>query len=145
MAFRATFAAVQDAVAAAVAAALPQGVPCDVGYPPGGPQADHVWVSAEAECQLDVAEATARQRLERGTVTVHVLCTRIARDCGVARDAALTLAAAAEGAIASDPTLGGLVWLARVVSVKGEEAVLDDRQRQYGVTLTVAYEVMATT
>lgn len=138
MAYLPSIGAVQDAVARVVAAAL-EGVPVDVGYPPGGPQADHVWVSGDADCRYQELDSVPAHRTEHGTVRVHVLCTRIARTLDVARDECLSLAARVEQAIAADLTLGGAVDWSRVESVEGKEGAADERTRQYGVTLTVAY------
>jgi hypothetical protein len=141
-AFRLGLAAAQDAVHAAVAAELPGDVPCDLGWPDGGPQELHVWVDAGFESEITSYLSGGRLRDESGIVKVRVLVSAKDMRAAAMRDAALELAGNVEDAIADDPTLGGLVQHARVAKVEGEYGLTEGR-RQYGLTVSVAYELAA--
>ena len=136
--FRVLLPDVQDALDAAIAAAA-AGVPRSVGYPAGGPAAEQIWVGGEFEADTSRALSGAGQRGEVAVLEVRVVVTRTTDRYAEVRDRALAIAASVEGALLADPTLGGLVERLEVLTVKGAEAVPDERTRQYGVTLSVRY------
>lgn len=139
MAFRNLAAAIQDHLATTIAAELPADVPCSAGYPAGGVTAEAVWIAGDLSATYPGAISGGAQRDEAGTVTVRVLVKMTGADYGPARDRALELAGAVEDAISGDPTLGGIVAEAHVSSATGQEAVPDERSREYGVSLVVSY------
>lgn len=138
--FRLLVDSVQVALAGAIASRLAGlGVPSGIGYPVGGPQEEHVWVAADFDVALPRRTSGGFNRDEDGTVKVRILVTRTTDDPLDPLARALLLEAAVEDAVGADPTLGGLVLEAKVASVQGEEAIAEDRRRQYGITVTVAY------
>jgi hypothetical protein len=140
--FRPLFAQVQDYLAAAVSAelaALPDEVACDLGYPAGGIQDRHVWVAGALEAAHPFHLSGFAQRGEDALVQVHILVTMTSDAMAEPRDEALALAGVVEDVLAEDRTLGGLVDSAAVVGTNGEEAIPEERTRQYGITLRIAY------
>lgn len=138
--FRLLADAVQDAVATAIdAKTRPLGSPCGVGYPAGGVPEQAVWVAAGFEASFPRRTSGGFNRDEAGELKVRVVVTTTADDPTLPREKALALEAAVEDAVAFDPTLGGVVMEARVTGVSGEEAIPEERKRQYGLTVAVAY------
>lgn len=138
--FRLLADAVQDAVAAAIdAGTRPLGCPCGVGYPTGGVPEQAVWVAADFDAAFPRRTSGGFNRDEVAELRVRVLVTMTTDDPRLPRARALELEAAVEDALALDPTLGGLVMEARVSGVSGEEAIPEERKRQYGLTVAVAY------
>jgi hypothetical protein len=138
--FRLLVDSVQAALAGAIASRLAGlGVPSGIGYPVGGPKEEHVWVAADFDVALPRRTSGGFSRDEDGTVKVRILVTKTTDDPLDPLARALVLEAAVEDAVGADPTLEGLMLEAKVASVQGEEAIAEDRRRQYGITVTVAY------
>ena len=140
--FRPLLPAVQDAVCAAVSAellALPGEVACSLGYPAGGLQDRQVWVSGQADVTHPYHTSGGDARGEEGQVAVHILVTMTSDVMSEPRDEALALAGVLEDALAVDRTLGGLVDSVFVGAMHVEEGIPEERTRQYGVTLRLAY------
>jgi hypothetical protein len=133
-------AAVQDALSAVIVAELPDGVPCSVGYPAGGLQAEHIWISGEFDATLPRYVSGGFQRDETGEVEVRISVVWSAADMAGPRDRALELSQIVEDAVSMDPTLGGVVEEAHVASARGNEAAPDEHSRQYGLSMRVAYQ-----
>ena len=130
---------VQDALADLIADNLSAGVPCSVGYPPGGLEATHVWVSGDFDADLPSRISGGKQRDEDGLVEVRVIVSQSETLFAPPRDAALVIVGQIEDVLVADPTLGGVVGECHLEHVKGAEAIPDKTLRQYGVTLTIAY------
>lgn len=141
--FRILTARVQDALAAAIQTRLPAGVAFAVGYPAGGVQDRHVWVIGDFSTALPWYVSGMAQRGEEGQVQVKVISTETTELMTDPRDDALAIAAAVEDAVTADPTLGGLVDEAHVLSIAGQEAIPEERRRQMGLTITVGYTASA--
>jgi len=144
MAFSLLAPAVQDALATAIAAQLPAGVPCSLGYPAGGPQAEHVWIAGDFDAELPRYVSGGGARDELASLMVRILVTQRATDYEPVRDRALVLAGAVEAALGADPTLGGLVVFARIVRGQADEAIPEATTRAVGLTLTIRYQGTAT-
>ena len=119
---------------------LPEEVACSVGYPVGGVQDKHVWVSGTVPATHPFYTSGFETRGEKGRLSVHIVVTKFTEDMVEVRDEAVALARVVEDTLAVDRTLGGLVDQAFVVASDGQEAIPSERQRQYGITLTVEYE-----
>lgn len=134
--------AVQDALAEIIAERLDaEGVPSCVGYPQGGPQEEHVWMEGGFEVAVRFIVSGGRTRKETSQLKIKTLITRAADDVVELRDRALVLAALIEAAVVDNETLGGLVERLWVGGAQASEGVTEDGRRQYGLTLTVSYEV----
>jgi hypothetical protein len=136
-------AAVQDALGAAISDQLPAGVPCSIGYPAGGLQAEHIWISGEFDVAMPLYVSGGFQRDELGEIEVRISVIWSDADMAGPRDRALELSEIVEDAVSLDPTLGGAVQEAHVASVRGNEAAPEEHRRQYGLVLRVAYQVTA--
>ena len=140
--FRPLFAQVQDYLAEAISAelaALPDEVASSLGYPAGGFQDRQVWVSGAVEAAQPYHLSGFGQRAEEGEVRVQILVTMTSDSMAEPRDEAIALAGVVEDVLAEDRTLGGLVDSASVAGTTGEEGIPEERTRQYGITLRVAY------
>jgi hypothetical protein len=138
VAFRTVAAAVQDYLEAQISVALPT-VATSVCYPAGGLMAEQVWVSGEFDADVSRAVSGFRGRDERGSVEVRVSVVQSTAEGTEPRDRALAIAGAVEDVVRSDPTLGGLATVAQVEHVKGQEAIPEETERQYAITLTIGY------
>lgn len=136
-------AAVQDALGAAIADQLLAGEPSSVGYPAGGLQAEHIWVSGEFDAALPRYVSGGLQRDETGEVEVRISVVMSDADMSGPRDRAFELSQIVEDAVSVDPTLGGTVEEAHVSGARGNEAAPDEHSRQYGLVLRVAYQATA--
>jgi len=141
--FRFAFPDVQDALAAAIALKMADGVPVSVGYPRGGVQEEHVWIDGSVDVDMPRHLTGYASRDEECRLSVRILVSLTAEDMVDARDAAVELAHRVEDAMAADRTLGGLVTNLRTVGAVGEEAIPEERTRQYGITLTVGFAATA--
>jgi hypothetical protein len=144
--FRPLFPQIQDYLAAALSAALaalPAEVACDLGYPAGGVADRHVWVAGAVEAAHPFYTSGFGQRGEDATLRVHIVVTMTSDAAAEPRDEAVALAGVVEDVLAKDRTLGGLVDSAAVAGTNGEEAIPEERTRQYGITLQVAYSASA--
>lgn len=130
---------VQEYLGSAIAAELPAGVSSSVGYPAGGPEAEHVWIEGGFAALLPRRISGGAARDEEATITVRCVATVSGGEFGPARNRALEFAGAVEDVLVSDPTLGGLVAEAHVAEIDGQDAIPDESSRQYGVTLRIAY------
>jgi hypothetical protein len=138
VAFRTVAAAVQDYLEVQIRAALPS-VATSVCYPAGGLMAEQVWVSGEFDADVSRAVSGFRQRDEQGSVEVRVSVVQSTAEGTEPRDRALALAGTIEDIVKADPTLGGLATVAQVEHVKGQEAIPEETERQYAITLTISY------
>lgn len=136
-------AAVQDALGVAIFGQMPAGVPCSVGYPAGGLQAEHIWVSGEFDAALPRYISGGFQRDETGEVEVRISVVMSDADMSGPRDRAFEISQIVEDAVSLDPTLGGTVEEAHVSGARGNEATPDEHSRQYGLVLRVAYQTTA--
>ena len=139
MGFRVLAPEAQDYLKARIALELPQSVPCDVGFPPGTLEADHVYVGGEWEAELQLPVSGGNQRDEASSIHVRCLATFSTAEYAEARDRALAYAGAVEDAVSDDPSLGGLVEFAWVSRVRCQEAIPSERSRSVGVTVTISY------
>lgn len=140
MGFLILAAPVQDALGERLTEALAEtAVPCSVGYPPGGPDVEHVWIAGEFEASFPRYLSGVGGRDESAQIRVKVMVTQTADTMAEPRDRAIDLAALCEQAVSDDPTLGGLVEEAHVATAKGLEGVTPDGARQYALELSVAY------
>ena len=144
MALTTSLPAVQDALKTAIDAQVTGGVPVSLGYPAGGAQKRHIWISGEPTAEIEYRVSGLVQRDEAVTVDVYCVASISTGSYAVARDAAVTLARFVEAAVAADHTLGGVGKLARVERVKFDEAIPGDTTRQVGVTVTVAVDTVVT-
>jgi hypothetical protein len=141
--FRAALPDVQDAIVTAIAAVLTTekvDVPCDLGHPGADLRERHIWVDGEFEADLPRYISGGELRDEVGNVLVRCVCTASGTWDDL-RDDALTLVGYVEDAIHADHTLAAVVQRAFVTKLAGEYAIPDEYRRQYGVTVTVAYEI----
>jgi hypothetical protein len=141
--FRAALPDVQDAVLTAIAAALTTAsvdVPVDLGHPGVDLRERHIWVDGVFEADLPRYISGGELRDEGGTVLVRCVCTA-AGTWEDLRDDALTLVGYVEDAIHEDHSLGGVVQRAFITKLEGDYAVPDEYRRQYGVTVSVTYEI----
>ena len=133
---------VEDALAVILAEEIAEtGVPSCVGYPSGGPAEEQVWVEGGFDLVFMRRTSGGRSRAETARLGVKVLITRAADEVAELRDRALVLVGHIEDAVRDHETLDGLVERLWVESTKASEGVLEDGRRQFGATVTVAYEV----
>jgi hypothetical protein len=137
--FRTLAPTVQAALFAAIASRLPATAMCSLGYPAGGLSDQQVWVVGDFDSQVAWATTGWTQRGEEGSTEVRVAVLQTTATFTDPQAQALVLAGCVEDAIAADHTLGGVVDRAEVAAIKGQEAIPDEHQRQYGVTLTVSW------
>jgi len=141
--FRPLFADVQNRLGGDIAAALlalPGEVACSVGYPAGGIADRQVWLSGEVHVQHPLHTSGFALRGEQATLLVHILVTMTSDTMTEPRDEAIDLAGVIEDVLAEDRTLGGLVDSVFVAAADGEEGIPEERTRQYGLTLQIAYD-----
>ncbi len=130
---------VQGALLAAIAARSPATTQVSLGYPAGGFGAENIWIPVDFDSTVPWVTSGWTQRGEDSTVEVRIAVkqtTSASTDC---RDRALLLAGCVEDAIAADRTLGGIIDGCEVSAIKGQEAIPDEHERQYGVTLAVRW------
>jgi hypothetical protein len=144
MGFRTLTPAVQGALYGALAGAADGDVQVSLGYPAGGLAAEQIWVPVDFDSTIAWATTGWTQREEDGEVEVRIAVLLGTDDPLAPQARALVLAGLVEDALAADRTLGGLVDRAEVSALKGQEAIPDEHQRQYGVTVTVAWAGEAT-
>ena len=131
---------VQDALGVIIEAALSaEDVPSCVGYPVGGPETEHVYVSGQFDAELEQVDSGGYSRDEAAPIDVIVTVTHPEDEMTANRDRALALALLVDEAIAEDPSLGGTVTWSRVTALQGRDAVNEDGVRQYVARLTVSY------
>ena len=131
--------AVQDALFEAIAAAAPAEVAVSLGYPAGGLSAEQIWVQGDCEAQVSLETSGYEQREEDCSLEVRIAVLQAVPDFAPVRDRAFALYQLLEGVLAADRTLGGLVDRCSVSAYKGQEAIPDEHQRQYGITVTVTW------
>jgi hypothetical protein len=140
MAFEIRANAAQDWLAAELSAALERIlVPVSLGYPIGGPDAEHVWVVGDLDAAFSRRTSGGGMRDESGTLTVKILVTRRCEEFATVRDRAGEILDVIEAAISSDPLMGGAVYNAELVAAKGSEGVTKDGERQFGLDLSITY------
>lgn len=144
MAFRIIAGDVQDAVSAAVTAAVDatsprDPVPVSVGFP-DDLRAEHIWVDGSFEADFPRYISGGSLRDEQATLPVRIRVAVAKGSMPEVRDRTLQLAGYVESGLADDPTLGGLVSFARIVRAEGQYGLVDG-MREYGLTLSVAYEL----
>jgi hypothetical protein len=105
-------------------------MPISVGAPPGGPQAEHVWIEGGVDDWAQTWETTglaaSAAREERYTVSVYVLILRAGDDYKAPRDKCFAVAAALEEALRGDPALAGSgAFQAELSSGAFGEAIVD--------------------
>ena len=135
---------VQAALLAAIAARVPQTTSVALGYPPGGLAAEQVWISGDYKAQNSWVATGWTQRGEEATTEVRVAVLQTTATFTDAQSQALLIAGCVAAAILADPTLGGLVDRCEIQGNDGQEAIPDEHQRQYGVTLTVFWAATIT-
>lgn len=131
--------AVQDALVAAIAAAVEDGTEVSLGYPTGGLAAEQIWVVGDCDVQVSLEVSGYEQRQEDGALEVRVAVLLSEVEFAPARDRAFALYRLVESVLAADRTLGGIVDRCSVSAYKGQEAIPDEHQRQYGITVTVTW------
>lgn len=145
-AFRIELPNVQDAVQTAINAQLEtaaEEITCGFGHPGPDMSDREIWVDADFEAELPRYISGGHLRDEAGVVKVKALITAIVGSWQDLRDDALDLVGCVEDAIEADSTLDGLVDRAEVRKAEGTGGYLDERRRQYGVTVSVVYECSA--
>lgn len=129
----------QDALLLAIETALTS-APVSLGWPTGGLQSDHVWISGAGTVTPSWGVSGMQTRDEKLTAEVRIIADYTTSDYATARDRAFEIEAEVEGAVSTDPTLGGVVRFAAVTEIVVDEAIPDDRTRQVGIRLTVTAE-----
>jgi hypothetical protein len=140
MGFRTLAPQIQLALQDAVTALLPPGVRCDLGYPVGGLEEDHVYVGGAFDVRVVRQTSGGGQRGEELDINVRTICSRSTEDFLEVQSGALALAGDVEDAVSADPTLGGICDNAYVSAIEGSEALPDEATRQYLVVVTVTCE-----
>lgn len=111
----------------------------DLGFPAGANvQAKHVWVAGDvddATQQFGLSGLAAKD--ETFDLRVHVVATAKARTFDVPRDRVRVIGDELAAALVADFTLGGVVELAQVSSVRVDDAQPDESTRQVMHTATV--------
>jgi hypothetical protein len=139
---RAVWNALEIRIKAEIAAAE-EPTPVSVGYPPGGLQAEHIWIGGQFDAEMQRYVSGGLQRDEIGEVEVRILVKWSAAEMLTACDRALALSEIVEDAVSTDPTLGGVVEEAHVAGVRGNEGMPDEHSREYGLVMRVAYRTTA--
>lgn len=141
MGFRIAAGDAQDALGALIDAALAgTDVRSGVGYPPGGPDAEHVYVSGEFDAELQYVVSGGTQHDETAPLTVVIVVSHPESEMAPNRDRALELAALIGAALTANPSFSCAVRWSRITAAAGREAVDDDGRRVYMVRLTVTYD-----
>jgi hypothetical protein len=133
---------VQDALGVIIAdalAAASEDVPSCIGYPVGGPETEHVYVSGQFDADLAQVDSGGYSRDEAAPIDVIVTVTHPEDEMTANRDRAVALALLVDEAIAADPSLGSVVTWSRATALQGRDAINEDGVRQYVVKLTVSY------
>lgn len=111
----------------------------DLGFPAAANvQAKHVWVAGDvddATQKFGISDLSAKD--ETFDLRVHVVATAKAKSFDVPRDRVKAIADELAAALVADFTLGGVVELAQVSSVRVDEAQPDESTRQVMHTATV--------
>jgi len=125
-----TFAQAQDGLYALLGASPAlAGVAISLGYPPGGPQVEQVWVAGSVPSWSREARATQHQGpglVEDGYGLKVYVVTGKHPDFLTARSRILALAEAVITAVRADWTLGGAVSIADVEGGEVTEAVNEE-------------------
>ncbi|MGH9168731.1 MAG: hypothetical protein ACRD02_12990 [Acidimicrobiia bacterium] len=113
-----------------------EGVPLDVGFPDGGPQAEHIWVSGRVDDWDQEWETTgpatgpdAASRQETFTLTVVCVVSAATVSWTEARDRVLAIAAEVARAALGDDTLAGAVFQSLVSGGKVSEGILPEARQ----------------
>lgn len=110
-----------------------------LGYPVRGPARRQIWICTDIDAEYSRYASGGATRNESGTLLVRCLVTVASAEAIDPRDGALVLVGYVEEALATYPTLSGTVDFARASRLKGQEALPEERQRQYGAELTISY------
>lgn len=141
-----TLAAAQDRLRQVIASALP-GVPVHVGWPPGNPNWEHVWISGDVDDWERRWPVTMTQTSavvdERYTLRVNITTSTSSDAYSVLRDRLIALATAVDNAIRADVTLAGTVSFARVERIGLNEAADRETGRRGVATLDVVCQGQA--
>lgn len=140
MAFELRANAAQDWLASALSDTLGRiSVPVSLGYPIGGPDAEHVWVVGDLDAAFSRRTSGGGMRDETGTLTVKILVTRRCEEFATVRDRAGEVLDVIEATLSADPLMGGTVYSASLSAAKGSEGVTKDGERQFGLDLSITY------
>jgi len=137
MGFRSFAPEAQQRLRDAIAERLPGGVRCDIGYPAGGLDADHVYIGAAFDVRVNLELSGGRVRGEEVDITARCIATRHTDDLADPQEAALELAGCVEDAVQATPTLAGLCDFAYVSGIETGENFQSESERQYLVVVII--------
>lgn len=121
-------------------------VEIDEGWPPKGPQKEHVWIAAHPRSPAEQKWQTTgpnASKDESFRLLINCLVTKSTESYAETRDRALALAGEVEIAVRADATLGGAVMNAEVATTDLDEAV-GPNLRQVLAVVEIACEAVLT-
>lgn len=100
---------------------------------------ENVWISGEVDdWNTDWRVSGLAAKDESFTLRISIAVIRLGTDYQVARERVRELGREVEDAISADPTLSGIVMLAKISSFRLEDTLVDDRRRGVGLNIYVS-------
>lgn len=137
----------QDALKTALDTALAAsedciGIPVTVGYPAGGPKAEHIWIAGTVTDWTREWDTTAVANApisEQFTLDVYVLTSKRVRTFAEVRTRLTAILDVIEAAVVADFTLSGTVAVSTLSGGEVQEGI-DDERRSAGCELHLRCE-----